>query len=157
MKPKHMSRLDDILAVKRTEIERLLPRRGELRAAALRRDDFRSFHHALLPTDPEREQIQSLATDLPTLWHAPETTAVDRKSIIRLLIDKIQMMMIDKCQMMLLIDNCQMKIANLPIVPNLRIEAGFSRRRSGKPGNRRRKARSGRRPRAGIFLQPSTC
>jgi indole-3-glycerol phosphate synthase len=42
-----MSRLDDILAVKRVEIERLLPRRDELRKAALQRNDFRSFHAAL--------------------------------------------------------------------------------------------------------------
>ncbi len=42
-----MSRLDDILAVKRTEIEHLRPRREELRAAALQRNDFRSFRNAL--------------------------------------------------------------------------------------------------------------
>lgn len=43
-----MSRLDDILAVKRTEIERLRPRREELHAAALQRNDFRSFQNALI-------------------------------------------------------------------------------------------------------------
>ncbi|MEO5720536.1 MAG: indole-3-glycerol phosphate synthase TrpC [Chthoniobacterales bacterium] len=43
-----MSRLDDILAVKRTEIERLRPRREELHAAALQRSDFRSFQNALI-------------------------------------------------------------------------------------------------------------
>ncbi len=42
-----MSRLDDILAVKRTEIERLRPRREALRTAALLRNDFRSFEMAL--------------------------------------------------------------------------------------------------------------
>ena len=42
-----MSRLDEILRVKRTEIERLLPRREELRKAALLRNDFRSFQAAL--------------------------------------------------------------------------------------------------------------
>ena len=42
-----MSRLDDILKVKREEIERLRPRRDELRAIALQRNDYRSFHAAL--------------------------------------------------------------------------------------------------------------
>ncbi|MGI8431556.1 MAG: indole-3-glycerol phosphate synthase TrpC, partial [Chthoniobacterales bacterium] len=42
-----MSRLDEILAVKRREIERLLPRREELRQQALARNDFRSFRRAL--------------------------------------------------------------------------------------------------------------
>ncbi len=40
-------------------------------------------------TDAERDQIQSLAADVPGLWNAPETTAADRKIIIRLLIDKV--------------------------------------------------------------------
>lgn len=42
-----MSRLDEILQVKRQEIERIRPRRDELRAAALLRNDFLSFHAAL--------------------------------------------------------------------------------------------------------------
>ena len=42
-----MSRLDDILRVKRQEIERVRPRRDELREIALQRDDFRSLHGAL--------------------------------------------------------------------------------------------------------------
>jgi len=42
-----MSRLDEILQVKRAEIERLRPRREELRAAALLRNDLRSFHAAI--------------------------------------------------------------------------------------------------------------
>lgn len=42
-----MSRLDDILAVKRTEVEQLRPRREVLREAALLRNDFRSFEAAL--------------------------------------------------------------------------------------------------------------
>jgi AAA domain len=40
-------------------------------------------------TEPERVRIQSLANDLPALWHAPETTAADRKEIVRGLIDKV--------------------------------------------------------------------
>ena len=42
-----MSRLDEILRVKRQEIEKIRPRRDELRHAALQRNDFRSLHAAL--------------------------------------------------------------------------------------------------------------
>ena len=42
-----MSRLDEILRVKRQEIEKIRPRRDELRDAALQRNDFRSLHAAL--------------------------------------------------------------------------------------------------------------
>ena len=42
-----MSPLDEILRVKRSEIEQLRPRRDELRKAALQRNDFRSLHAAL--------------------------------------------------------------------------------------------------------------
>ncbi len=42
-----MSQLDEILAVKRREIERLRPRREELRRQAIARNDFRSFRRAL--------------------------------------------------------------------------------------------------------------
>lgn len=39
--------------------------------------------------ETERIQIQRLACDLPGLWHAPETTAADRKEIVRGLIEKV--------------------------------------------------------------------
>ncbi len=42
-----MSRLDEILRVKRQEIEKIRPRRDEFRHAALQRNDFRSLHGAL--------------------------------------------------------------------------------------------------------------
>lgn len=42
-----MNRLEEILRVKRTEIERLRPRRDELHKAALLRNDFRGFEAAL--------------------------------------------------------------------------------------------------------------
>jgi indole-3-glycerol phosphate synthase len=42
-----MNRLDEILRVKREEIERLRPQREELRKAALLRNDFRGFRGAL--------------------------------------------------------------------------------------------------------------
>lgn len=46
-----MSRLDEILRVKRGEIELLRPRREELRTAALLRNDLRGFGAALTRTD----------------------------------------------------------------------------------------------------------
>ncbi len=46
-----MSRLDEILQVKRDEIERLRPRAAALRALALQRNDYRSFQAALEKPD----------------------------------------------------------------------------------------------------------
>jgi hypothetical protein len=37
----------------------------------------------------ERERIEALASDLPALWHSPETTAQDRKAIVRCLMDRV--------------------------------------------------------------------
>jgi DNA invertase Pin-like site-specific DNA recombinase len=37
----------------------------------------------------ERERIQTLASDMPALWHASTTTAQDRKAIVRCLIDRV--------------------------------------------------------------------
>src|SRR5262245_28972454 len=37
----------------------------------------------------EREQIRSLARDIPQLWHADTTTAAERQSLIRLLVEQI--------------------------------------------------------------------
>jgi DNA invertase Pin-like site-specific DNA recombinase len=37
----------------------------------------------------EREQIRALARDVPALWHAPATTAVDRQRIVRLLVEEV--------------------------------------------------------------------
>jgi len=39
--------------------------------------------------DDERSKIQSLAKEIPKLWYAPETTNVDRKDIIRCLVDRV--------------------------------------------------------------------
>ena len=40
-------------------------------------------------TDAERERIRALATEIPALWDAPETTAADRKGITRCLIERV--------------------------------------------------------------------
>jgi DNA invertase Pin-like site-specific DNA recombinase/G:T/U-mismatch repair DNA glycosylase len=41
-------------------------------------------------TAAEREAIRALAADLPCLWHAPTTTQADRKQLLRLLIESIE-------------------------------------------------------------------
>src|SRR5215471_1880504 len=40
-------------------------------------------------TDNERSEIVALANDIPKLWHAPETTAAERKEVVRLLIERV--------------------------------------------------------------------
>jgi DNA invertase Pin-like site-specific DNA recombinase len=37
----------------------------------------------------EREQIRSMARDMPALWHAPTTTTADRQRIVRLLVKEV--------------------------------------------------------------------
>lgn len=37
----------------------------------------------------ERARIRTLAADLPALWHSPQTTAADRKEIVRLLVERV--------------------------------------------------------------------
>ena len=37
----------------------------------------------------EREQILALARDLPALWEAPTTTAVERKQLLRCLVKEV--------------------------------------------------------------------
>jgi hypothetical protein len=41
-------------------------------------------------SEDQRAQILALSSDLPALWHAPETTAADRKEIIRLVVDHVE-------------------------------------------------------------------
>ncbi len=54
-------------------------------------EDFERFQRETPQglTETERSQIRSLAIDLPALWHAAETTSVDRKEIVRAIIDKV--------------------------------------------------------------------
>jgi DNA invertase Pin-like site-specific DNA recombinase len=40
-------------------------------------------------TSTEREAIRQLASDIPSLWSAPTTTAAERQEIVRLLIDRV--------------------------------------------------------------------
>lgn len=40
-------------------------------------------------SDDERARIVALAGDLPALWHSPETSASERKEIVRLLVERV--------------------------------------------------------------------
>ena len=46
-------------------------------------------HKPRLLSEDEREAIRCLATDIPTLWAAPTTTAADRKEIIRQVVERV--------------------------------------------------------------------
>jgi DNA invertase Pin-like site-specific DNA recombinase len=39
--------------------------------------------------EEERARIVALASDIPTLWHSAETTAAERKEIVRLLVERV--------------------------------------------------------------------
>ena len=57
-----------------------------------RRRQDRQPHHL---TAAERETIRGLAMNLPALWSAPTTTAADRKAILRLLIERVSVVVND--------------------------------------------------------------
>ena len=61
-----MSRLEQILEAKRGEIAQLEPRRQELRAAALLRNDFRSFRSALQRDDGKLALIAEVKKASPS-------------------------------------------------------------------------------------------
>jgi DNA invertase Pin-like site-specific DNA recombinase len=48
-----------------------------------------STERPLQLTEDQRVRILALSSDLPALWDAPETTAADRKEIIRLVVDRV--------------------------------------------------------------------
>jgi DNA invertase Pin-like site-specific DNA recombinase len=62
-----------------------------LRAQRAVQEEYDRFLNEQPPglSDEERGRILALSADIPTLWHAPETTAKDRKQIIRLLTERI--------------------------------------------------------------------
>ncbi len=41
-------------------------------------------------TEDQRDRILALSSDLPTLWNSPGTTAADRKEIIRLVVERVE-------------------------------------------------------------------
>jgi Recombinase zinc beta ribbon domain/Recombinase len=62
-----------------------------LRAQRDLREEYDRFLKEQPPrlTEQERSRILAVSADIPTLWHAPETTTQDRKEIIRLLTERI--------------------------------------------------------------------
>ena len=54
-------------------------------------EDYDRFLRTSPPrlTDQERATIEALAKDIPALWNAPTTTNVERKQILRCLIDRV--------------------------------------------------------------------
>jgi hypothetical protein len=71
-----------------------LERRWEeaLRAQTRLQQDYEQFCVRQPPrlSAAEREQIRQLAQDIPALWQAATTTAEDRKRLVRLLIERIE-------------------------------------------------------------------
>jgi indole-3-glycerol phosphate synthase len=61
-----MNRLDEILRVKRTEIERLRPRAEQLRQQAMQRKDFRSFASALQRADGKPAVVAEIKKASPS-------------------------------------------------------------------------------------------
>jgi indole-3-glycerol phosphate synthase len=61
-----MNRLDEILRVKRAEIEQLRPRAEQLRQQALRRKDFRSFMSALKRADKKHAVVAEIKKASPS-------------------------------------------------------------------------------------------
>jgi hypothetical protein len=49
-------------------------------------------------TEKERNEIRSLASDIPQLWNAATTTQVQRKSIVRLLIEQVTVKVLDNTE-----------------------------------------------------------
>ena len=48
----------------------------------------------------EHARISALADDLPTLWHAPTTTAADRKELLRIVIDSVTVAVVGESELL---------------------------------------------------------
>jgi Recombinase len=74
-------------------VARSLERQWEaaLRAQRELREEYDRFLNEQPPrlTEEERGRIIAISADIPTLWNSPETTARDRKEIVRLLTERI--------------------------------------------------------------------
>jgi DNA invertase Pin-like site-specific DNA recombinase len=76
-------------------VARELERQWEQRLAERRRmeeeyDRFRSERPRHL-TAADRDRIRALAADLPALWRAGTTTGADRRAVVRLLIERVEL------------------------------------------------------------------
>jgi hypothetical protein len=62
-----------------------------LHAESMLKADYERFltEQAVCPSSEQREAILRLAADIPALWHARTTTAAQRQSIVRQLIERV--------------------------------------------------------------------
>ena len=74
-------------------VARTLEERWEqsLRRVRQVEEEYERFVNASPPllTEGERARIRALAANIPALWHALETTAADRKEIVRCLVERV--------------------------------------------------------------------
>ena len=78
-------------------VARTLEARWEARLAALAdAEQALQAAQAALPPLPDRASLEKLAADLPALWHAPTTTARDRKRLLRTLIADVTLLPADR-------------------------------------------------------------
>ncbi len=80
-------------------VARDLERRWEAALAAKREteealDQFRRAHPTRL-TDSERDRIRELATNVPAIWQADTTQQSDRQEIVRQLIERVEVTVVD--------------------------------------------------------------
>jgi DNA invertase Pin-like site-specific DNA recombinase len=80
-------------------VARELERRWEVALAAKGEaeealDQFRRAQPTRL-SDNERDRIRELATNVPALWHAPTTQQSDRQQIVRQLIERVEVTVVD--------------------------------------------------------------
>lgn len=66
----------------------------EQRQAEEALDRFR-YEQPLRLTDEQRQRIRDLASSLPTLWHLPTTKVVERQIIVRQLIERVEVCVIE--------------------------------------------------------------
>ena len=52
-------------------------------------------HEPAVMSAEQREAIQRLSSDIPALWHAPTTTSADRQAIVRQLLDRVIVTVLD--------------------------------------------------------------
>ena len=74
-------------------VARTLEARWEAKLAALAdAEQALAAAQATLPPQPDRASLEKLAAGLPALWHAPTTTARDRKRLLHTLIAHVTLL-----------------------------------------------------------------
>jgi len=87
-------------------VKRTLERQLEERLAA--QQCLKEEHHRFLAKQPtglteqEREAIRRLATDIPSLWNAATTTIQQRQTIVRQLVERIRLTVVDDSERVLM-------------------------------------------------------